>query len=524
MSRITPSPFQQAILDAQTNVALPGGNYSGKSWGAMMKAVQHAEVYGSAGAVIWLRQFSRSSGPVFDEFHTKFLPALGITPDAVNQVEQRVVINGCPIDFVHCEDLATYRTTFSGRSWSLGIFDEVQHYDRDVLLAMETRIRSSTVSTQEIWIANPGGHLMPWAVELFVRPAQALPPGTPFKVEQLGGQWFISLFSNLDSNSFINTVEYSKKLLSQAKGSAAAYRMSRYGDFSSVPGAFFALSNHNYVALRDFAEFTERNNWALVAGLDHGTSAAASFVLMARAEDRTQAGGVVYPRGTHIALCEFTTASQEAGWDTTKPWSIAEIAACVHYTLERHGLPMPVVYADDAIMQNVGTPTNVMKEYQNAGIRVRPAKKGQRVPSLTMLREYIFNAAPPINMNGGEFAMLFANAPPESRDPALFINKALCPYLVACLENAEADPQKPDDLPLTGAVRLYAHGIDAARYCLNASVKHNGETFISVSRSSGPDLETLAKQYTEQRERFGQHVTSIGVNHPNFKHYRGPLK
>jgi hypothetical protein len=167
-------------------------------------------------------------------------------------------------------------------------------------------------------------------------------------------------------------------------------------------------------------------------------------------------------------------------------------------------------------MSNLGAPNSLFKEYQLAGLtKLRLAQKGKRVPSLALLREYIFNAAPPVSKSS-IIPGLFANLPPESRDPALYINRPACPYHIVCLESAEADPLNPDDLPLSA--HKLSHGIDSLRYGLTASIRNNaeGQGFTTIPVSHGPSLETQIERYLDHRKNFGIDAY-VGRNHPLYK-------
>lgn len=494
------NPFQEEVVGCPFNLFLGGGNGGSKTWAGYFKVLDHAQRHGSIANILWLRVHAKPAGDAFTEFQ-EFCFKAGVEVAEPNKNNMQCVVNGCTITFGYCSTIQEYRASWSGKSYSLIVIDELQGWDAlDVPDQFMSRLRSANVACQVLIIANPGGVIYPQVVARFINPSRSLKRGTPFRIPELGNMVFVSLPSCIDDNPALDRTAYERALRAAARGSEALYKQARFGDFDSVAGQFFPMRACNYLDVPARPTFGE--GWKFRAACDHGSRAIYEYLCAAQAlDDSIGPDGEYFPRHSLVIVGEATSADPSTGF--SKPMhdsTVYSICSDIHRLHERLNLRVPTCAIDNQAFQRHGSrDINLAGEYTSYGVHVVPAKKGERVTSLQKLRELILGAAP-----AGQRKL-----------PGLYLHATAVPYLRLALESTVASEKYPEDT----ADGPMQHAIDAARYLVNSyGVNNQGEwSTLPVVHGQGAERELL--EFIERRKQFGSHPISIGPNHPLAKSF-----
>ena len=330
---------------------------------------------------------------------------------------------------------------FAGRSFQVIFVDESGQFPSPELPdLLRANLRGPKgVPTRMVLIANPGNAGQTWLARRFVL---GRAPWTPFQDER--GDWWALCPSVYTDNPHIDAQAYRAQLEAACQTDPELLKAWLSGSFVSATGSYFGLVlDERRNACGPFEPEPPSDEfgraWRTWLSVDHGTAAPTVALLLAESPGGTF-GGQFFPRGSVIALDEYTTART----DDPNRGSGATVAAVTDAILtelcQKWGVrPMGVL--DDACFARTGHGLSLADEYARAGLALSPARKADRVSGWQRLRRYMADAG--------------------TDKPGLYISRS-CSYLWQTLPFLPRDPRRPEDLDSSAP----DHGADALRYGL----------------------------------------------------------
>lgn len=453
MSPLELNPFQERVLllPEEVDAFLGGGRGGGKSHTLALLALRHAEQYGNAARILYLRRTYKGLA----DFELIARDLFGTVYGAAARYNASEHVwrfpNGGYLEFGQLETHADY-SKYQGRTFTLLLVDEAGQYPDPALLdILRSNLRGpKDVPIRMIVAANPGGVGHHWLAKRYVFKSA---PWTPFTEEKSARLWTYCP-STFAGNQFIDREQYAEQLRSSCPDDAELLRAWVDGDWAIARGAYFASVLDESRNAVDPWQAIPRG-WTTYLAHDFGSSAPSATYIFARSPGATGPDGKFYPRGSLVIVDELATNKHERpseglGW--TVPILAEEIVAmCKRWKVHPSGV------ADDAIFAKGGSANgSLADEFSRAGVYFRPAKKADRVSGWNVLRRLLADAGKP-------------------DVPGLYISRS-CEYFWSTVPYLARDQKRVEDVDSTGP----DHGADAVRYgCLG----HGNE--MKLMRISG---------------------------------------
>ncbi len=458
MNAIEPTTYQRRCMAVPETVSLAclGGRGGGKTRGAELIALRHVTQYGVAARVLIVRR----SFPALREIEQRLVELFSAAlPGSRYSYSDHVLRcpSGALVELGHLEGETDF-ARYVGRETTLLLVDEVTLWPNlRAINLLRSNLRSPAgVPVRTIICGNPGG---PGHAAVSSRFIATRSPWIPFELEP--GDWWVLAPSTLDDNPHVPT-SYETQLRAAAGGDEALFSAWRRGSWDAIGGAFFSgLINERTIIRGDDAwrppngddavisldPWNDRPAWSTFWATDWGISAPAVALGFAEAEAHVRGpGGIVYPRGSRIALCEVHTARPD---DPTRglEWSVDMLADEIRGGGDRFGISRRGC-VDDA--RGLGADETVVTEFRRCGLNMQRAVKGSRVGGWMKMK-----------------AMLHAANVRDPDAPRLVIHER-CVYTLETMATLPRDPRRIDDCDTTAA----DHAADACRMGVLYTIPH----------------------------------------------------
>lgn len=385
---IRPTPFQTQVLSVPEDhfIFLGGGRGGGKSMALQFLILRHCDEYKSRARVLVTRRRLKSLLQFGEELRALLRSAYGrdITYNQNDAVFR--LPNGAVIQLAHVESASALSDVAQGMNFSLICCDESgEAPTMEVIDQLGLSLRGTGVPLRMVLAANPGGSNHGALAERYVTGRE---PWMPFEFE--GNTWVYAP-SILDDNPHLPAA-YRKNFEILARTDPALYRAMRLGDWSAMVGDFFQgiwsadrmVIDHHDVPLDCFA--------SLRLSIDWGSAAPCATVLVGQLayavrllDDR------VMPRGAWVvfdehAECDPRNISRGTGRTP------GQIAPSLHAMAARNGVRARGVIDSAAEARQMGrAEASIADLFREAGVRVRPARKGARVPRFEHIKQLMVN-------------------------------------------------------------------------------------------------------------------------------------
>lgn len=463
---LTFTPFQERVLvtPEECDLFLGGGRGGGKSFAVAILMLRHAEQYGAAARMLFIRK--SFPGIVDFEMTTRDVFGLAYGRAASYNAASHIwrLPTGATLQLDQFESHVDFGK-FQGKSYTLVATDEAGQYaDPAPLDLLRSCLRAPLpIRPRFILAANPGGPGHGWIVR---RHVFAAPAWTPY-VEAKTGRQFINCPSLYVDNPHLDRDEYGAQLNAATTTDPELGRAWRDGDWTVLRGAYFsAVLDQDRVMVEPWepADLPRRPKfegnsqlaeiqrimasaygpagWEVFLAHDFGVSAPSVTYVCAESPGAIGPDGRYFPKGSIVLLDELAThepGSLERGMGYTVPRLAEEIVGLA----ARWGMK-PAGVADDAIFgRHGGAAGTIADEFRSAGVTFTPARKGERVAGWEVMRRMLQDAGKPDK-------------------PGLYVSRR-CEYWWATVPTLPCDPRKSDDVDSRAA----DHGADACRYALN---------------------------------------------------------
>jgi hypothetical protein len=273
------------------------------------------------------------------------------------------------------------------------------------------------------------------------------PPWTPF-VERDSAKTFIRCASTYRDNPLLDGEAYRKSLEAACAGDEALLRAWRDGAWDALSaGAYFSGSlSWDRNSIRPWPTADRWWDWQPYAFrfyLSHDlgwTSPSCTFVC-ARSSGGHGPDNRYYPAGSIILLDELYTC-QPGHYDKGLNYTTAELCELIRSLAARWNM-RPRGIADDQILSTRGGEASTYADdYEQHGVSLSPARKGDRVSGWARLRTLMKNAGNP-------------------EEAGLYVSRT-CQAFWATVPNLQRDPRNPEDVQKCGT----DHAGDCARYAV----------------------------------------------------------
>lgn len=445
MNSLEYNPFQGKVLllPEGVDVFLGGGRGGGKSHALALLAFRHAEQYGHAARILYIRKTYKGLADFELICRELFGTAYGATARYNASEHVWRLPNGGYLEFGQLEshgDLPKYQ----GRSFTLLLIDEAGQFPEPALLDM---LRSNLRGPKDIPIrmvvaANPGGPGHHWLAKRYVFKTA---PWEGFNEEQSNRVWVYAP-STFTGNQFIDREQYRGQLRSACPHDPELERAWVEGDWTIVRGAYFSsVLDESRNAIDPWGAVPR--GWATYLTHDFGSSAPSATYIIAKSPGGEGPDGRFYPRDSLVLLDELATYKRDRlgeglGW--TVPVLAEEIVAmCKRWNVEARGV------ADDAIFAKTGAGYgSIADEFRRHKVHFNPAKKADRITGWQTMRRLLEDAGKP-------------------DVPGLYISRA-CEYFWSTVPYLARDEKRQEDVDSSGP----DHAADAVRYgCLRRDGK-----------------------------------------------------
>jgi hypothetical protein len=470
--RIT--PFQGRVLASpdDCDLFLGGGRGGGKSFAIAELMLKHAEQYGGAARML----FVRKSFPGIVDFEQTTREVFGLVYGRGASYNGAAHLwrlpGGGTLQLDQLEGVNDFGK-FQGKSYSLIATDEAGQYsDPAALDLLRSSLRAPLpIRPRFVIAANPGGVGHGWIVR---RHVFAAAPWTPY-VEKTTGRQFINCPSTYVDNPNLDQREYARQLDAATATDPELGRAWKEGDWTVLRGAYFSAVldqdrvmvepeawDHRKLLRRPVDEnrttstfpdpatflvrqmqkrFWDAEAWELYLAHDFGVSAPSVTYVCAESPGKEGPDGRFYPRGSIILLDEF--ASNEPGsLERGMGYTVPVLAERIKDLAKRWDMK-PEGVADDAIFSRTGSSAGTISdEFRRQGVSFRRARKGERIAGWEIMRRMLQDAGKPDK-------------------PGLYVSR-LCEYWWSTVPTLPRDPRKSDDVDSRAA----DHGADACRYAL----------------------------------------------------------
>jgi hypothetical protein len=440
MSGLEYNPFQQKVmlLPEELDAFLGGGRGGGKSYALALLALRHAEQYGTAARILYLRRTYK--GLADFELVTRDLFGKVYGGAARFNSAEHVwrLPNGGYMELGQLETHADY-SKYQGRSFTLLLIDEAGQYPDPALLdILRSNLRGPKgMPIRTIIAANPGGVGHHWLAKRYVFRAA---PWTPF-LEEKSKRTFVYAPSTFAENQFIDREQYDEQLVSSCPGDPELLKSWRDGDWAIARGAYFAnVLDEARNAVDPWQAIPQ--GWQTYLAHDFGSSAPSATYIVAKSPGGEGPDGKFYPRDSlvlvdELATCKHERPSEGLGW--TVPILAEEILAmCKRWKVRPDGV------ADDAIFAQGGHGAgSIADEFRRYGVLFFPAKKADRLTGWNIMRRLLADAGKP-------------------DVPGLYVSRG-CEYFWSTVPYLARDQKRVEDVDSSGP----DHAADAVRYgCL----------------------------------------------------------
>jgi len=475
MTEFTPTPFQQKVLGCPFNLMLPGGRGGGKTTGAFLAMVQHAQQYNSENPrIAFTRRTIPSLRTPFKEFRA-LLTQLGVNHVA-NKNEMTVTTGNTEIVFLPCDDLAYLAERIQGSSFSMLVGDELSaHPTGEVLLSLMANLRHPTIPTKFIGLTNPG-NFAAWIHGKWL--AHSPGDGVPFDVD---GMRYVVLHSTMDDNPHLDVKKYETTILASVNGNQTRYKEMRNGVFGLISHAFFNIPQEALIKLPPLYTVREFTGFKPVGCLDFGTSAPFYFGLFLRAtqNDALAPNGETYPRGSYLGIAEAHSALAD-DYTRGRPTDIAEHARMITQLCDQFDIPVPTTVADSQIFAKIGVTTQ-SDTYRELGIPVIRGAKPHNSVSFANVQTYLSNAR---SQNNRALAGLYMDRGMD--------------YLINSLMYAPTDARNPE---IVSVNYPQDHAIDGLKYMLSTKTQTARTSAAPWEVDSAAHVINAAQRALKKRER-----------------------
>ena len=450
MTQFELNPFQERVLllPEEVDVFLGGGRGGGKSYALALLALRHAEQYGSAARILYIRRTYKGLAD-FELITRELFGSIYGTAARYNSAEHVWRLpNGGYLELGQLESHADY-AKYQGRTFTLLLIDEAGQYPDSALLdILRSNLRGpKDVPIRAVIAANPGGVGHYWLAKRYVFKAA---PWAPF-IEEKSQRMFVYAPSTFAGNQFIDRGQYADQLRSSCPDDQELLRAWVDGDWAIARGAYFASvldESRNAVAPWQAVPevlgygYGRARRWQTYLTHDFGSSAPSVTYIVAKSPGAEGPDGRFYPRDSlvlidELATCKHDRPSEGLGW--TVPILAEEILAmCERWKIRAEGV------ADDAIFARGGHGSgSIADEFMRYRVYFRPAKKADRLTGWNIMRRLLADAGKP-------------------DVPGLYISRA-CEYFWSTVPYLARDQKRVEDVDSSGP----DHGADAVRYgCL----------------------------------------------------------
>ncbi len=409
--------FQKQVLvtPEDSDLFLGGGRGGGKSFAVAILMLRHAEQYGQAARMLFVRR----SFPGIVDFKQTTRDVFGLVYGRAASYNAAAHVwrlpNGATLQLDQLEGHVDFGK-FQGKSYSLIATDEAGQYsDPAALDLLRSCLRApAPMRPRFILAANPGGPGHGWLVR---RHVFAAPPWTPY-TEAKSGRRFINCPSLFTDNPFIDQREYDSQLSAATATDPELGRAWREGDWHVARGAYFSAVLNDNVMVEPWSPDTlpripdapggdrafmqkmaalqrAGRSWGkLYLAHDFGVSAPSVTYVVAKSPGIEGPDGRFYPRGSIVLLDEYAShepGSLSRGMQYTVPIlsdRIRELAG--RWSMRPEGV------ADDSIFSRTGaTAGSISDEFRAAGVFFAPARKGDRIPGWERMRTLLQDAGKP---------------------------------------------------------------------------------------------------------------------------------
>ena len=440
------SVFQVRALSTpeECDLILLGGKGSGKTHLLSILPLRQAEQLGARCRALYLR-LSHGGGREF-ELKTQELYATLYGSNGVrfnSQSGEFRFPNNATLTIDQLAEPRDYQKHM-GKNYTMIMVDEVGEYGD---LTLIDKVRASLrpplgVQARMVLCGNPGG---PNHGNLLKRFVAGTTPWLP-RLDQQTGRHFIWCPSTYRDNPHIDQDEYAAQLRAACMNDPALFAAWLDGSFAVAKGAFFASvldETRNMIEPWDAVPVTYGERWRSWISVDYGVAAPSCTLLFCESPGATGPDGRFYPRGSMIALDEFAS-DQPGNLNAGMGYGVARLsdeirALCKGWKVRPDGC------GDDSMFARGGGSgaASVAEDFQQHGVHLWPAKKGDRLSGWTRMR-----------------TLLAAAGSPDQ--PGLYVSSR-CRYWWLTVPTLPRDPRRVEDLDSRGP----DHGADAARYgCL----------------------------------------------------------
>jgi hypothetical protein len=440
MSAIDLNAFQQRVmlLPEEIDAFLGGGRGGGKSYALALLALRHAEQYGQAARVLYLRRTFKGVAD-FELITRDLFATIYGTAARYNSAEHIWRLpNGGYLELGQLETHADY-AKYQGRSFTLLLVDEAGQYPDPALLdILRSNLRGpKDMPIRAIIAANPGGVGHHWLAKRYVFRAA---PWTAFD-EDKSKRKFVYAPSTFAGNQFIDRKQYDEQLVSSCPGDPELLRSWREGDWSVARGAYFASVLDE---VRNAVDPWDKipKGWRTFLAHDFGSSAPSVTYIVAKAPGGEGPDGRFYPRDSLVLVDELATCKNERPSEGLG-WTVPKLAEAIVEMCKRWEV-QPTGAADDAIFAKTGHGSgSIAEEFRRYGVYFYEAKKADRLTGWNVMRRLLADAGKP-------------------DVPGLYIARS-CEYFWATVPYLARDQKRVEDVDSSGP----DHAADAVRYgCL----------------------------------------------------------
>ncbi len=437
--------FQQRVLlvPEEFDLFLGGGRGGGKSFALAILALRHAEMYGAAARVLYLRKTYK--GLADWELLTRELFGLVYGTEARYNSAEHVwrLPNGAYIELGQLEGPADY-AKYQGRSFSLMLIDEAGQYAMpDVLDLMRSNLRgAAAIPIRVVTSGNPGGPGHHWLARRYVFQAG---PWKPFLEAKSKRQWIYAP-STFAENKFIDRDSYRDQLQSACPDDPELLRSWVFGDWAVNRGAYFAAcldeSRNAVNSWQALPAPSRRDEWDYYLAHDFGSAAPSVTYIFGKSPGDTHEGKF-YPRDSLVLIDELAAIRRD-NLNMGLGWSAATTGEAIREMCAKWKIK-PIGVADDACFaRGTGHSSgSIADEFARVGVRFTPAKKADRISGWQLMRRMLADAG-------------------QVGKPGLYISRS-CEYFWATVPYLARDQKRVEDVDSSGP----DHSADACRYgCL----------------------------------------------------------
>lgn len=434
------NPFQERVLllPEEVDAFLGGGRGGGKSYALALLALRHAEQYGPAARILYIRRTYKGLAD-FELIARDLFGKIYGGAARYNSAEHVWRLpNGGYLELGQLETHGDY-AKYQGRTFTLLLPDEMGQWpDPGLLDLLRSNMRGPKgLPIRMVGAANPGGVGHYWLAKRYVFKTA---PWTAFDEEKSGRSWVYAP-STFAGNQFIDREQYGGQLRSSCPDDLELLRAWTEGDWTIARGAYFASvldESRNAVAPWDAVP----KGWTTYLAHDWGSTAPSATYLVAVSPGGEGPDGKFYPRDSLVLIDELATCkpdrpSEGMGW--TVPIVAEEILAmCKRWKVPARGV------ADDACFATGGHSSgSIADEFGRERVLFRPARKADRLTGWQIMRRLLADAGKP-------------------DVPGLYVSRAL-EYFWSTVPYLARDQKRVEDVDSSGP----DHAADAVRYgCL----------------------------------------------------------